>query len=188
MVVGVMCSLVRRSSHSNFILKTCGQRFSEKRRRHWAPTTHTRKPPSCNMQREQHRKLQISVSPWWVLIKLYNILWLWYRYCRWWRAWSNSSDGKCYADADERVLVIDTQTGRFGRGDERLTVTYSSWATVSVSSQWHARSALDGGHSPVKGHCKRPYRPPCPRFSLICVNTMYLLQGDQTVCYLAAEV
>ena len=24
------------------------------------------------------------------------------------------------------------------------------------------------------------YRPPCPRFSLICVNTMYLLWRDQT--------
>ena len=41
--------------------------------------------------------------------------------------------------------------------------------------------------SPVKVCGRNPYRPPCPRFSLICVNTMYLLQRDQTVWHLTRQ-
>ena len=37
--------------------------------------------------------------------------------------------------------------------------------------------------SPINVHQGQAYRPPCPRFSLICVNTMYLLRGDQKACH-----
>lgn len=91
----------------------------------------------------------------------------------------------------QRVLIEQMQRRRSVARQQPVELTkqkkshtfeYISCTTVSESSQWHAISALQH-RAAFNIHCccvgggdYSTDRPPCPRFSLICVKTMYLLR------------
>ena len=103
------------------------------------------------------------------------------------RRWS--SNGKCYTYTYQRILKENSCQKKVLSKQLPLiwsirTLQYISWATTSLSSQWQLMPALDISwqvrwtDKQTKGNRGRnTHLPPWSRFSLIWVNTTYLLEN-----------